>query len=113
MTTRHFQEVIPISRNEAEEAFLSDSPERICNALLRISFNEPDWRWVQEKCLQFLSSKDSNVRGLAVTCLGHLARIHKQLDLHKILPVLENLRHEPRIRGRVEDTLDDIETFIK
>ena len=53
------------------------------------------------------------VTGLAVTSLGHIARIHRQLDLDKVLPVLEKLRSDPEIGGRVEDALDDIRKYLE
>ncbi|MEO7659498.1 MAG: hypothetical protein ABIV48_07775 [Pyrinomonadaceae bacterium] len=112
MTENHYQEVPTISREDAETAFSSGVAERICDALVRVTFNDSDWRWVQERCLFLINSSDPEVRGLAVTCLGHLARIHKNLDLNKVLPILENLRSNADIGGKVEDALDDIETFV-
>lgn len=112
MTENLYQEALPIGREDAEAAFSSGVSERICDALVRVTLSESDWRWVQEKCLHFINSSYPDVRGLAITCLGHLARIHKQLDLRKVLPLLENLRNDADVSGRVEDAFDDIETFV-
>jgi hypothetical protein len=112
MTGNLYQEALPISREDAETAFSSGASERICDALTRVTFNESDWRWVQEKCLHFINSSYPDVRGLAVTCLGHLARIHRKLDLKKVLPLLKNLQNDTEVSGRVEDAFDDIETFV-
>lgn len=113
MTTRKiYREPLPISREDAETEFSSDVSERICDALVSVTFNETDWRWVQEKCLHFITSSYTEVRGLAVTCLGHLARIHRKLDLEKVLPILKNLQNDAEIGGRVEDALDDIEPLL-
>ena len=112
MTENLYQEASPISREDAEIAFSSGVSERICDALVRVTFNDSDWRWIQEKCLLFINSSYPDVRGLAVTCLGHLARIHRKLDLKKVLPLLKNLRNDAEVSGRVEDAFDDIETFV-
>lgn len=104
--------MLPMTREDAEMAFSSGVSERICDALVRVTFNESDWQWVQEKCLYFISSSYPEVRGIAVTCLGHLARIHRKLDLKKVLPLLKNLRNDAEVSGRVEDAFDDIETFV-
>jgi hypothetical protein len=85
------EEVLPISREEAEAAFLSGEPESICQALVRVAFHDTHWRWVQAWCMEFARHSDCEVRGLAATCLGHLARIHRRLDLEAELPVLHEL----------------------
>lgn len=112
MTKKVYKRTPPLARQEAEMAFSSGSPEQITDALVRVALNDPDWRWVQEKCLTFLDSPESDVRRLAVTCLGHLARIHGELDREKVVRLLNNLRHDDQIGGSVEDALEDIEEFV-
>lgn len=107
-----FQEVTPISREQALTAFASNKVEAICDALIRITYHDPDWRWVQEQCVSFAEFPDVDVRGLAVTCLGHLARIHRRLNLKEVLPMLKSLLNNPDIAPRVADTLDDIKMFM-
>jgi hypothetical protein len=111
MTTKVYKTTPPMARQEAESAFSSGSPEQIADALVRVAFNDPDWRWVQEKCLTFLDNPTSDVRRLAVTCLGHLARIHGEIDRERVLPLLNILRKDDEVSGTVEDTLEDIEAF--
>jgi len=53
-----------------------------------------------------------NVRRVAVTALGHLARIHRTLDLDRVLPVLAQISGEVEPAGTVEDAMDDIRLFI-
>lgn len=86
-TKMEYQEVLPISRQEAEKEFDSNNPSRISNALLRITYHDSDWLWVQSKCLELINYPDRNVKSIAVTCLGHLARIHGTLDIDKVVPV--------------------------
>ncbi len=107
-----FRDVTPISREQASIAFASNNVEAICDALIRITYHDPDWRWVQEQCIRFAEFPDADVRGLAVTCLGHLARIHRKLNLEEVLPVLESLLKDPDVAPRVLDTLDDIKIFL-
>ena len=100
----------PITREEAEAAFVSDDSKEIAFALVNVAFHDPDWRWVQEKCLTLVRSDIAALRQVAVTCLGHVARIHRKLDLEKVLPVLDELLHDPEVQ--VEDALDDIQMFM-
>jgi hypothetical protein len=41
--------------------------------------------WVLERCLGFALDDVAAVRQIAVTCLGHVARINRQLDLDCML----------------------------
>lgn len=110
---KQFHQVPPISRDDALKAFASGDSEQICKVLVSVAFHESDWRWVQDKCLEFLASDDANVSGLAATCLGHIARIHKSLDKERVVAALRQRLGDPSIAGRVEDALDDIEMFVQ
>ncbi len=108
-----YQELAPLSRAEAERRLLSDDPAVVCQALVDVAFYEPDWRWVQEHCLRLADSVDPSLRGIAATCLGHLARIHRTLDMDRALPVLRRLQQDEALHGQADDALDDIRTFIE
>jgi hypothetical protein len=84
----------------------------VCDALVRLALHDGDWQWVESKCIAFTDHPDAEVRGTAVTCLGHLARLHHRLDLAKVLPVLARLRSDPEMGGRVGDALDDIASYV-
>jgi len=109
---RKFDEVKPLERMAAEAALASDETEQICQALVSIAFYEQDWQWVQEKCLVLLSSKASAIRGLAATCLGHIARMHGQWDKERVMGALRERMRDPAIAGSIEDALDDIAMFL-
>lgn len=101
-----------LTKTDAEQAFARGSAPEIQRALVAIALGEEDWRWVQEKCLVFTHHDEPGIRGLAATCLGHLARIHGQLDMHKVMPRLDALQRDPATAGRAETALDDIKMFI-
>lgn len=107
-----YEDVLPITRQEAEDAFVSGNPNEVCNALVRVAYHDPDWRWVQAQCLRFGKHPDPDVRGLAATCIGHLVRIHGVLDMELVLPVLEGLLKDPEVSGRAQDALDDIKVYL-
>ena len=81
-----YEEPAPIARAEALHAFRSGDPEATCFALVRLAHHDPDWRFVQRWCLDLRDDASSAVGGLAATCLGHVARIHGQLNFEKVLP---------------------------
>ena len=106
-----WKNVEPISHQEAQNKLAGKNVDDICDVLVRLAFHDPDRNWVQNECLRYLGHSEVNVRGVAATCLGHLARIHGTLDRHKVLPALEALANDPQIGGRIQDAIDDIKKF--
>jgi hypothetical protein len=102
---------IPLDKNAAEKIFASNNVEEICHAMIAVALNEQDWKWVQDKCLYFFMSDNVEISGLAATCLGHVARIHGQIDKDKVMPILRSRLNEPEIAGRIEDAINDIDMF--
>lgn len=108
----HYDEVKPISRLDAESAFKSGEIAQICDALVRLTYHDSDHKWVENQCVEFVRHPNVEVRGLALTCLEHLARIHRQLDLNRVVPLLKVLSSDPEVGQRAQDALDDIRTFM-
>lgn len=107
-----YHDVQPISRQEAVEVLAGTNSAAICNALVSLVFHDPDWQWVQGQCVDRLRDGDADVAGVAATCLGHLARLHQCVDMAIVIPALESAKKRKEIRGRVEDAMDDIRTYL-
>ena len=107
-----YEDVLPITRQEAELAFSSNNETTICDALIRITYHDPDWKWVQLKCLYFGKHPISEIRRLAATCVGHLARIHGILDIDPVYSLLHELLTDPDVSGSAQDALDDMNTYL-
>ena len=107
-----YMEVTPISREEAVDRFGSDDSWNIRDALLRVAYFDPEWRWVQNQCIELSSHPDASVRIIAAICLSHIARIHGELDLDRVLPVLRNLLDDPEVRGTAEDVIKDVQWYL-
>ena len=107
-----YEELLPLEREDAERLLASSDPSGISNALIRVALHYPDWEWVQTKCILLADHPDVNVRRTSALCLGHIARIHRELDLNKVLPVLNMLLKDSDVEGVVQDVLDDIDLFI-
>lgn len=103
---------IPISRNEVVKIFSAGSSAEICKALLAIALYEDDWKWVQMQCLHFLKNSNSDVSGLAATCLGPTAGIHHKLDRELVISALKARLGDMKISRCVQDALEDIEMFL-
>ena len=106
-----FREVFPFERTELERLLNSGNDTAITDALLSAAYYDADWKWVQAACLRFLNHPERTVRWTAATCLGHVARIHRQLDLETVVPRLMELKADPSID--VEDAIEDIKFFLR
>ena len=99
------------SMTEAIKRLKSNNTEDVTNALLYLTFNMSEFDKVQEFVAKMIDSENEDVAGLAITCLGHLARIHGKIDKKKIIPLLMSKAKNKRFFGRVQDALDDINMF--
>ncbi len=107
-----YHETPPISREEAEAAFATGDQWKTCDALVRLALNHPDGPWVEGLCLTYARHADWTLRALAATCLGHLARIHGELDKPRVIAALDELSKDPRTAGQANDARDDIKMYI-
>jgi hypothetical protein len=98
--------------DEIEKKLKSKDSTVVINTLLEITFHNQNWEWIQDLCIELLENKDSDVRGLAVTCIGHIARIHGVIDKEKVLKAFESRKDDDTINGRIEDAIDDINVFV-
>ena len=109
-----YHEIFPLSRSELEKLLDSGNETAMIDALLSAAYYDPDWQWVESVCLRFLSHSDRGVRSNAVTCLGHIARIHKALDVEVVLPKLNSLKiDDPSIGHLVDDAIEGIRFFLR
>jgi hypothetical protein len=109
---RKYYEVHSLSRENAEHLLQSKDYRVVCDTMVSVAFYEKDWKWAQDQFLILLESSNEQISGLAANCLGHLARIHGQLDKDKVVGILKTKLNNPAIAGRVEEGLNDIEMFI-
>jgi hypothetical protein len=108
-----YEELSPISREDAHEALSRDDDTYVlCQSLLRIALHEEDWMWALDHLGRFLLHVNPEVRGVAVSSIGYLVRIHRAaIDVSPVLPVLYALQADSYVASRVRDTLEDIRQF--
>ncbi len=99
-----------ITQTEADNIFQHGNAQEIVDALPSVTYHDEDWQWVEAHCITFLDDPREEVRAIAATCLGHLARIHGVLHLDRVIPALQ--AHLTDTAGHAQDALDDIEVFI-
>ncbi len=82
-------------------------------ALLSITFNDDDWRFIQNLCIELIVTNDRNSGLLAVTCIGHIARMHHKIEKRKIAKAFKKRAGNTDFEGRINDALKDIEMFVQ
>jgi hypothetical protein len=109
-----YEELAPISREEAREALgRDDDTYALCQSLIRVALHEEDWRWSVDQIQPFLMDPNPQVRGVAVSCIGYVARIHRSSDLSGLLPKLHALLADMNVASKVRETLQDIRQFTR
>ena len=94
---------------------LSADRDTVIDGLMEMVFAVGDVTWVSERLCEQADSADTGVSSLAITCFGHLARLHQQVgDTSCIFQLLRDkyLSPVPDIRGADEDAMDDISVFM-
>ncbi|MGO8998761.1 MAG: hypothetical protein ACLQVI_36015 [Polyangiaceae bacterium] len=108
----HYEELSPISQQDADEALSRDDDTYVlCQSLLRVALHEEDWAWALDHVSRFLLHPHPEVRGVAVASIGYLVRIHRAIDVSRVLPALYALQADSYVASRVRDTLEDIRQF--
>jgi hypothetical protein len=107
-----YREPRVLSEEQLEAAFSSGTPAEIAEGLVGFVLAGLDANLAHQFCLRLSAHPSLDVRGAVVTCWGHLARIHGSVRLNEIEPILRNLAQDPELRGQVEDTWDDFETYL-
>jgi len=72
-----------------------------------------DAEWLQKIFIKQLTVPDVEVQGAAITCLGHLARLHRRIDVDSLIgPFQRIFADQPVLRGRLNDVVDDLQVFL-
>ena len=109
-----YEELSPISREEASETLARDDDTfAICQSLLRVALHEEDAAWALDRIVPFVLHPHPEVRSVAVASIGYLVRIHRSVDVSRVLPMLHALQADPYVSRRVRDTLEDIRQFTR
>ncbi|CAM3411737.1 hypothetical protein [Stackebrandtia soli] len=107
-----YEDVPAGPEEEALELTRAGDPRPV--AILSLAFDSSDGVVAENRALELLSHRDSEVRRAAVRSLGHIARIHGRLDVGRATSRLPEIAAtEPALAGVVDDALDDIAMFVR
>jgi hypothetical protein len=108
-----YEPIPEYDRDTAIQEMESGVTERLTRALLSLAFYDSDRHFVQSLCIKHSKDANDDVRGIAILCLGHLARIHRALQTDNAMSTVIEALHDSNnyVRGCAEDALDDIMIF--
>lgn len=66
---------------------------------------------MQDVCLRFVDSEEESVSCHALTCIGHVARIHGHLG-ENALAKIKSLLNDPVRGGHAQNAFDDCLHFV-
>src|SRR5690349_4091843 len=99
----------PMTKDAVAREIASRDTARVTRALVAAALHEPDRSWVEDLVARAITSHDAQVRSVAITCVGHVARVHGALDLDRFGPLLRCAAESDRVlAGRVDEALSDI-----
>ena len=107
-----YEDPAELADAEIREDLASGDPGRIIRALFSVALYGDDPQGGLTHVLAFVDHADVGVRRTASTCIGHLARIHRTLDLERAIPALRLLLADPETEGYADDALGDISIFV-
>ena len=106
--------VPPYDGNENKKNLESKDSNEIMMNLLSISMYGDDYEQACNSIKKFLVHENEYVRGCAIECIGHLARIWKKLPIELRDAVKEGYNDESTwVVGKSETANDDINSYIK
>ena len=81
--------------------------------LVGITLNHPEYAYAYPIVTRYAANRDPSIRGTALLCFGHLARIFNFIDAHPMIEyVCEGLRDPDEwVKGQAFNAFDDICMF--
>ena len=109
-----YEEPRPMRREEAEQLLLSGVSGDVERALLAVALHESDLGFASGVVFAGAQSTDAAVRGTALLCIGHLARLHGILPEQPTLRLVQaGLKDDDEyVRGQAENAADDLLVFV-
>ncbi len=107
-----------IKKNEAACKLINtdeNETENVIQGLLELAINADDPDFVQYIMVQYSENDNENIRGIAILCFGHIAKIHGKIDKELVLSIVNRgLKDDSSyVRGHSQSALDDINNHMK
>lgn len=103
-----------VNRRILERQLAARDKDTVISGIMVMVFNVADVPWVSTQLRRLAEHENLEVASLALTCFGHLARLHG--DVGELAPEKTLLRAKAAapspLAGAANDALDDLEIFM-
>jgi len=109
-----YDEPRKLSRETVVALLSSDKTDDVEKGLVSMVFYDTDLDFVLEQLFKHAKSQRSGIRGTAVLCLGHAARIHRSLPIEPTAGIVKAALADSNeyVRGHAHSAAEDIEMFV-
>jgi len=107
-----YDERTEISKDQFLQIIAKGVVVPICQAIVSAAHSIKDYKWLILQYTLLLEHPDVEVQGVTVSCIGHLSRLNESAKKDELLAILEPLLKREDIAGRVEDAMEDVNTFL-
>ena len=107
-----YQAPSDISKKKFLDIIAGNEVVSMCQAIVDAVHGIDDYDWLLLEFNGLLKHQNEHVRGVTVTCIGHLARLSPDANREQLLSILQPLLSDSSIVGRVEDAIDDVNFFV-
>lgn len=113
MKRLEYEEAEPQTREEVTERLRTGSNEAVARLLIGIGLYEDDFQFALTSVLSCVAAENANVRGNAVLCLGHIARVHSEMPVACVEIINRALTDaDDFVRGQAMCAAQDVGQFI-
>ena len=95
---------------------LEEDIQDIIRVILSFALSEIDFNIAEALCEKFIKSKeDKDPKMLAITCVGHIARVYRRSVNSNILDEIYKIYRDPAHKywSTADDALDELKFFLK
>ena len=103
-----------LSRETAVRLLSSERTDDVENALVSLVLHDMDLDFVLEQIFEKAKSQRPGIRGTAILCLGHAARIHRSLPIEPTTRIVKAglADADEYVQGQAHSAAEDIEMFV-
>lgn len=102
------------SDQEINNILKSEDRDLLMRLPLSVGEYHPNWKFSQDICAELSNHLDPAIRANAVLGIAYIARTKGKLEKHIVKPiVLKELRDNKEFEWRINDSIDDINLFMK
>ncbi|NQY42020.1 MAG: hypothetical protein HRT87_01580 [Legionellales bacterium] len=84
----------------------------LCSAIVSSVNSIQDYKWLLSEYKKLLLHDSIDVQAVTISCIGHLARIHRgDINKETLIKILRPLLNSPTLSPKINDAIDDIDMF--